>query len=36
MVKNILFSNGYTYIDGPDGFEIDDEFLYKYLTVPIK
>ena len=36
MVKNILFSNGYTYIDGPDGFEIDDEFLYKYLTGPIK
>lgn len=36
VVKNILFSNGYTYIDGPDGFEIDDVFLSKYLAVHTK
>ena len=36
MVKNILLSNGYTYADGSDGFDIDDEFLNKYLTYPTK
>lgn len=36
MVKNILLSNGYTYTDGSDGFDIDDEFLNKYLTSPTK
>ena len=36
VIKNILLSNGYTYVVGPDGIEIDDEFLNKYLTAPIK
>lgn len=36
LVKNILLSNGYTYTDGSDGLEIDDEFLNKYLIAPIK
>lgn len=35
MVKNILLSNGYTYTDGSDGFDIDD-FLNKYLASPTK
>lgn len=36
LVKNILFSNGFTYVEGPEGYEIDDDFLRKYLAAPNK